>query len=242
RQPLYRNSEAQGRIPGAHHLSSRAAERTGADRGGGGAQPRLSHRRRRRRRGRFRLSGDRPADGRFGFGPRHPGRPGLRPDLRHDLHLAQSAGGHRIDRHQPKTAAPAMSAAPDSAGIAPAAPESPRRFAAFWRAARRAPVSARLGLIIIALYVFCAVFAPLLAPYGESQIVGNQYEVWGGTYAFGTDQLGRDMLSRLIYGARNTVGIAVLTTAISFTLGGMLGLLAALPGRPSHHAPPPPGP
>jgi peptide/nickel transport system permease protein len=46
----------------------------------------------------------------------------------------------------------------------------------------------------------------------------------------GTDQLGRDFLSRLIYAARNTLGIAVLTTALSFTIGGVLGLLSAVLG------------
>jgi peptide/nickel transport system permease protein len=46
----------------------------------------------------------------------------------------------------------------------------------------------------------------------------------------GTDQLGRDLLSRLIFGARNTIGIAVMTTALSFTIGGSLGLFAAILG------------
>jgi peptide/nickel transport system permease protein len=88
-------------------------------------------------------------------------------------------------------------------------------------------VSALFGLVVILLYVFVAVFAPVLAPYGESQVVGDQYEVWSDKFFFGTDQLGRDMLSRLIYGARNTIGIALLTTALSFMIGGLLGLLSA---------------
>jgi peptide/nickel transport system permease protein len=99
-----------------------------------------------------------------------------------------------------------------------------------WRVLKHAPVSAWLGLIIIATYLLVAIFAPLLAPYGESIVVGNQYEPWGDKFLLGTDQLGRDMVSRLIYGARNTIGIAVLTTAVSFSLGGILGLLAAIVG------------
>jgi len=95
------------------------------------------------------------------------------------------------------------------------------------RELRHAPVSALFGLVVILLYVFVAVFAPVLAPYGESQVVGDQYEVWSDKFFFGTDQLGRDMLSRLIYGARNTIGIALLTTALSFMIGGLLGLLSA---------------
>ena len=63
-------------------------------------------------------------------------------------------------------------------------------------------------------YAAIAILAPVLAPFGESQIVGNQYEEWSNKFIFGTDQLGRDMLTRLIYGARNTIGIAILTTGL----------------------------
>ena len=94
----------------------------------------------------------------------------------------------------------------------------------------RAPATAWFGLLVIAAYVFLAVFAPLVAPYSESEVVGNQYELWSDQFLFGTDQLGRDMLSRLIYGARNTIGIAFLTTLLSFMIGGLLGLLAAVLG------------
>jgi peptide/nickel transport system permease protein len=95
------------------------------------------------------------------------------------------------------------------------------------RELRHAPISALFGMIVILLYILVAIFAPVLAPYGESQVVGDQYEVWSDKFFFGTDQLGRDLLSRLIYGARNTIGIAVLTTALSFAIGGLLGLLSA---------------
>jgi len=93
---------------------------------------------------------------------------------------------------------------------------------------KHAPLSAWFGMVVIAAYVVVAVFAPLLAPYAENELVGAQYEPWGDPFFFGTDQLGRDLLSRLIYGARNTIGIALMTTALSFTIGGMLGMLAAV--------------
>jgi peptide/nickel transport system permease protein len=99
-----------------------------------------------------------------------------------------------------------------------------------WRALRQAPPSAWFGMIVIALYVIAALFAPLIAPYSERDLVGGAYEPWSDQFVFGTDQLGRDLLSRLIYGARNTIGIAVLTTLVSFTLGGLLGLLASVLG------------
>lgn len=94
----------------------------------------------------------------------------------------------------------------------------------------RAPLSARFGLLIILLYVLVAVFAPLLAPYGETQVVGEGFAPWSGQFLLGTDNLGRDMFSRLVYGARNTLGIAFLTTTLAFLLGGMCGLIAAIKG------------
>jgi len=99
-----------------------------------------------------------------------------------------------------------------------------------WRELRRAPVSAWFGLIVIALYVFAAIFAPVIAPYSETELIGMRNEPWSMHALLGTDQLGRDFLSRLIYAARNTLGIAILTTALSFTIGGALGLLSAVLG------------
>ncbi|UII73514.1 ABC transporter permease [Pseudomonas sp. HN11] len=94
----------------------------------------------------------------------------------------------------------------------------------------RAPLSAKFGLLIILLYIAVAVFAPLLAPYGETQVVGEGFAPWSGQFLLGTDNLGRDMFSRLVYGARNTLGIAFLTTALAFLLGGLSGLVAAIKG------------
>ena len=99
-----------------------------------------------------------------------------------------------------------------------------------WRELRRAPLSAWFGLIVIALYVFAAIFAPVIAPYSETELIGMRNEPWSMHALLGTDQLGRDFLSRLIYAARNTLGIAILTTALSFTIGGVLGLLSAVLG------------
>jgi peptide/nickel transport system permease protein len=93
---------------------------------------------------------------------------------------------------------------------------------------KKSPISARFGVIVIAIYIFVAVFAPWLAPYGESQVFPAPYEPWSKEFIFGTDQIGRDILSRMIYGARNTVGIAVATTALAFFIGGVLGLAAAI--------------
>ena len=92
------------------------------------------------------------------------------------------------------------------------------------------PLTAAFGLLVIAIYAFVAMAAPLLAPFAEREIVGGQFQAWSAEHPLGTDRIGRDMLSRLIYGARNTVGIAFVTTALAFVVGAVLGLWAALVG------------
>jgi len=98
------------------------------------------------------------------------------------------------------------------------------------RALLLAPLSAKIGLFIIFVYIFVALFAPLIAPFGESELVGKKYQAWDDEFLLGTDNLGRDMLSRIIYGARNTVGIAVITTLFAFVTGGVCGIIAAVVG------------
>ncbi len=90
--------------------------------------------------------------------------------------------------------------------------------------------TARICVGVIALYAFVTVFAPLLSPYGETEIVGAPFEPASSEFWMGTDNLGRDMLSRLIWGARNTVGVALAVTVLSFVIGGTLGLMAAVRG------------
>lgn len=100
-----------------------------------------------------------------------------------------------------------------------------------WRSALAdMPLTAAFGLMVIAVYIFVALAAPLLAPFPEREVVGSQFQPWSLQHWLGTDRLGRDMASRLIYGARNTVGIAFATTALAFIVGSLLGLWAALRG------------
>lgn len=95
---------------------------------------------------------------------------------------------------------------------------------------RDAPLSAWIGIAIVLLIGIAATFAPFLAPFPETEVAGPQYSPWAAPYYLGTDALGRDVLSRMIYGARNTVGIALLATALAFLLGAAFGLLAATLG------------
>jgi peptide/nickel transport system permease protein len=103
---------------------------------------------------------------------------------------------------------------------------------------RQMPLTAAFGILVILLYAILAIFAGAIAPYGQSEILGAANVIPGGNpavggdpaYPLGTDQIGRDILSRLIFGAQNTVGIAFVTTLIAFALGGTLGFAAALAG------------
>ncbi|MEL6914313.1 MAG: ABC transporter permease [Pseudomonadota bacterium] len=101
---------------------------------------------------------------------------------------------------------------------------------------RNMPVTAAFGILVILIYAVVSIFAGLIAPYGQEEVLGSANVVAGGnpalggdpTYPLGTDQIGRDILSRLIYGAQNTVGIAFVTTLLAFFIGGSLGFLAAV--------------
>ncbi|HUT70802.1 MAG TPA: ABC transporter permease [Desulfatiglandales bacterium] len=95
---------------------------------------------------------------------------------------------------------------------------------------KRAPLPPLFGLVVILAYLLVALSAPIISPFGESEIVGSEYEPWGNQFLLGTDALGRDMASRLIYGARNSVGIAIVTTTLTFLLGAIIGLLAGALG------------
>jgi peptide/nickel transport system permease protein len=91
--------------------------------------------------------------------------------------------------------------------------------------------TAWVGLIIVGFFVLMAIFAPWIAPYSQAETVADTWSPASSAYWMGTDQIGRDMLSRIIYGARMTIGIALATTILSFFIGTTLGLLAATGGN-----------
>ena len=90
-----------------------------------------------------------------------------------------------------------------------------------WRTLKTAPPTAWFGMVVITFYLIVALFASLLAPHGQAQVFPMAYAPWSEEFILGTDALGRDVFSRLIYGAQNTIGIAVATTL----LGGYLLIL-----------------
>jgi peptide/nickel transport system permease protein len=100
----------------------------------------------------------------------------------------------------------------------------------FFKLLRQSPWSARLGLVMVLLNVFAALFAPYIAPYSETEIVGDVWLPMSKDHLLGTDHLGRDLYTRLLYGARNTIAIAFVTTLLSFVVGTILGFFAATLG------------
>ena len=100
----------------------------------------------------------------------------------------------------------------------------------FFKLLRQSPWSARLGLAMVLLNVFAALFAPYIAPYSETEIVGDVWLPMSTDHLLGTDHLGRDLFTRLLYGARNTIAIAFVTTMLSFVVGTILGFFAATLG------------
>ena len=95
----------------------------------------------------------------------------------------------------------------------------------------RPPLFAQIGLAIVVINLLVAIFGPWLAPYDQSQSVGDTWAPSSAHMLLGADQIGRDMLTRLIYGARMTIGIAAATTALSFLIGITLGFTAAVVGK-----------
>ena len=87
----------------------------------------------------------------------------------------------------------------------------------------RIPLSALIGLFLTSLYFLMAIFAPLIAPYGVAELVGGVWEPASAEHWIGTDNIGRDLLSRMIYGGRTTIFIATAATLISFATGEPCG-------------------
>lgn len=94
----------------------------------------------------------------------------------------------------------------------------------------RLPLSALIGLILTGGFLFVAIFAYWIAPYPIDDVSGGQWQPPSAQYWLGTDTIGRDILSRLIYGAQITIFVALASSMLAFSLGAFLGFLAAVKG------------
>ncbi|MDQ2067333.1 ABC transporter permease [Xinfangfangia sp. CPCC 101601] len=94
----------------------------------------------------------------------------------------------------------------------------------------RIPLSALIGMIFTGGFIFVAIFAHWIAPYPINDPVGGVWEAPSAQFWLGTDTIGRDILSRLIYGAQVTIFVALAASILSFALGTFLGFTAAVSG------------
>src|SRR5690348_14694119 len=122
----------------------------------------------------------------------------------------------------------------DSAALTLAVPAPKRQargnLARAWLQLRRNR-AALVGMIVIGVLVFAAIFAPFLAPYNPYIVsLDTRLQPPGGAHPLGTDELGRDILSRLIFGARVALWVGIVTVALSGLLGVTGGLVAGYLG------------
>ena len=98
-----------------------------------------------------------------------------------------------------------------------------------WRRFRRNRL-AMVGLFILATLVILAVFAPLIAPYSITERTSEFRQPPSGDHWFGTDRIGRDVFSRVVYGARVSLKVGIAATAVSLTIGILAGSIAGFFG------------
>lgn len=95
----------------------------------------------------------------------------------------------------------------------------------------RLSLTGRIGAAVVIFWILVAVVGPFLAPYGQAQLAARDgFEPMSAAFWLGSDYMGRDILSRLLFGARVTLGLSFLSTALAFAIGVPLGFLAALAG------------
>ncbi len=119
-----------------------------------------------------------------------------------------------------------------TAMIEPAAPKQRGYWGSVGNRLRYDPVTVFFGLVVLAI-ILAAIFAPLLAPFDpyKESIIGRLKPLgWKGHW-LGTDELGRDILSRLIHGGRVSLLMGVVPVAIATVVGGTLGVVGGFGGR-----------
>lgn len=85
-------------------------------------------------------------------------------------------------------------------------------------------------MAIVLIFLVIAVIAPFIAPYGYAEMVGKAFLAPCKEHWFGTDNLGRDVFSRVLYGAKYSLGLGLAATAVSLIFGGVLGSIAGYYG------------
>lgn len=94
----------------------------------------------------------------------------------------------------------------------------------------RDDVPTTLAAVFLVALALAAVFAPLIAPFGPTEIVTPPVQPFGAPHMLGTDELGRDILSRIIFGARASLGVGLVAPLLAMLVGVPWGLLAGYAG------------
>jgi len=94
----------------------------------------------------------------------------------------------------------------------------------------RLSITAQIGLVIVAVNLLVALFAPLIAPFDQADVIGDSWADPSAQHWLGLDNLGRDLFSRLIYGARLSIGLSLVITGLSFAIGIIAGFAASVSG------------
>ena len=107
----------------------------------------------------------------------------------------------------------------------------------FWKTLKSSTRTAKFGMVIIILWILCAIFVDVIAPYGPNDVnimLRMKPPAWmdGGSSAhlLGTDELGRDVLSRLIYGCQISLIVGLMSVVVSLIIGTTLGLVSGFFG------------
>jgi peptide/nickel transport system permease protein len=88
-----------------------------------------------------------------------------------------------------------------------------------------------VGMVILGLFLFTALLAPLLAPYDPiAQTLVDRRQPPSAQYLLGTDDLGRDMLSRIIFGTRKSLQVGIVSVSMAIVVGALIGALAGYLG------------
>ncbi|WP_028206456.1 ABC transporter permease [Paraburkholderia nodosa] len=115
----------------------------------------------------------------------------------------------------------------DAPATAPVNKRGPLR-----RLANRLSLLGLIGLVIVVFWLCVAFFGPLVAPYKGGAVTSTEiFGSYSAAHLLGTDFLGRDMLSRVLYGTQYTVGLALASTVLASCIGTFFGLVAAVSGR-----------
>jgi len=104
-----------------------------------------------------------------------------------------------------------------------------RKLGDFWRLYKRSALG-KLGLVIVSFFVVVAVAAPWIAPFDPFSFVGDPFLKPSMTHILGTDQVGRDIFSRVIYGTRISLIVGLVASAMTIGLGTVIGLVSGYLG------------